>query len=641
MLARQPFSTGIAVLTLALGLGANTAIFGVVNALILRPMPVRAPERLVVVTSTERHGTSPPGLVSYLDLLDYQKASFVFEGLSGYRLGLVGLATSDRAERAMVSYVTSDFFSMLGIQPAVGRLIRRGEGDAIGTGPVVVLGHSYWRQRFASDPSIVGRAIRVNGSPCTIVGVVPATFIGAAPFIEMDAYLPIGMSGIQPARRDALTRRDVHAMHVIGRLAAGVGLEQGQTAMNVFASQLEAQYPDTNVGVGALVIPEVRSRPEPAYAGQNPLIVAVFLGLAGLVLVVAAVNVTNLRLVGASLRRRELAVRAALGAGQGRLGRLLLTESLILAALGTVAGVAVGSWVSAGLAQIRLPTETIPVRFDFGFDWRGFAYVASLGLVASVLVGAAPARRAARACPSDVLRDGRSIQSRPAGRRLMRDLLVVGQVAMSMVLLIVAGLFARSLGKVHEVDLGFRPQGVLNVSLDASAVGYDETRSRTLFRELRDRVRSLPGVHSVSWAWTVPLGYSVTCEYVDVEGRPVGRKEQRPTAACNFVESRVLRHDGRQVAARERLRRFGRRRFAFGGSRKRDHGPQALAGAGSHRAAFQCNRSGGPVARSGRGRRQRQVRVHLRAADHAFLRAAGAALPSCSDPPCADHRHRA
>ena len=247
------------------------------------------------------------------------------------------------------------------------------------------------------------------------------------------------------------------------------------------------------MGVGALVIPEVRSRPEPAYAGQNPLIVAVFLGLAGLVLVVAAVNVTNLRLVGASLRRRELAVRAALGAGQGRLGRLLLTESLILAALGTVAGVAVGSWVSAGLAQIRLPTETIPVRFDFGFDWRGFAYVASLGLVASVLVGAAPARRAARACPSDVLRDGRSIQSRPAGRRLMRDLLVVGQVAMSMVLLIVAGLFARSLGKVHEVDLGFRPQGVLNVSLDASAVGYDETRSRTLFRELRDRVRSLPG----------------------------------------------------------------------------------------------------------------------------------------------------
>lgn len=533
-LATQPAFTVVVVLTLGLGIGANTAVFNVVNALLLRPMPVTNPEQITVVTSVRHPGNEQPGGISYLDYLDYRANAAAFQDMSAFRWGLVGLSADNRAEQILISYVTSNFFSMFGIEPAAGRLIQPGEGDVIGTDPIVVLGHSYWKRRFGGDPAVAGRNIRVNGRAYTIIGVVPETFLGGSPFVEMDGYIPIGMAGLEARNRDMFTRRDDRRLYVHGRLRAGDGVRQGQASLDVIARRLAQQYPDTNGNVDVRIVPEVRARPEPSYAQLNPLIAGVFLALAGLVLLAACVNVTNLLFVRANARQKELAVRAALGAGRSRLVRQWFTESLLLALLGGVTGVLLGVWVSDLIATIRLPTDMIPVRFDFPFDWRGFAFAALLVVLTTLLVGTLPALRASRTELTDALREGGRTQA--TGRHRLRNTLVVAQVAVSLVLAIVSGLFVRSLGNARQLDLGFRPEGVLNVSMNPAQQGYDEARGRAFFRELKERVRSLPGAQSASWAFAVPLGYFMTCDDVDVEGRPVAKDELRPRASCNFID---------------------------------------------------------------------------------------------------------
>ena len=535
-LARQPIFALVTVVTLGLGIGANAAIFSVVNALLLRPMPVEHAEQIAVVTSIEHPGREEPGLVSYLDYLDYRANSRVFQDMAAYRLGLAGLSAGNRAERIMASYVTSNFFSIFGIGPAAGRLIRPGEGDQIGTGPVVVLGHSYWKRRFGGSGAVVGEAVRVNGRACTIIGVVPETFLGGSPFIEMDAYIPIGMSGLDPGKRGLFTNRADHKLHVHGRMKPDVSVQEAQASLAVIAQQLAQQYPETNTGIGVRVFPEVQARPDPAYAGLNPLIATVFLVLAGLVLLVACVNVTSLLLIRATARQKEFAIRAALGAGRMRLARQLLTEGAMLALMGGAAGLLAGSWASHLLASIRLPTDMIPVRFDFAMDWRGFAYLAVVAMVAALLVTAAPAVRASRTDLRGALDEGARAPTSAGGRHRLRSALVVAQLAVSLVLLFAAALFVRSLENAQQIDLGFLPQDVLNVSMDTAQQGYDEARGRAFFRELKERVKSLPGVQNVTWASAVPLGYFLTCEYVDVEGRPAPEAGHRPSASCNFID---------------------------------------------------------------------------------------------------------
>jgi macrolide transport system ATP-binding/permease protein len=534
-LVKSPGFTVVVVLTLALGLGANSAIFSVVNAFLLRPLPVQNPEQLTVL-GVKHEGNMDAHPISYLDYQDYRAHSEAFSDMSGFLLGFVGLSTGGRAERMVVSFVTPNYFTMLGLEPGLGRLILPSEGQKLGADPVLVLGYSYWQKRFGGDPNVVGMVVHVNGQPFTIVGVVPKRFHGTYAVAELDGYLPLDMNDLSGESKGFYTERDSHSLSVLGRLKPGVSLAQGQASLSVIAAQLEKQYPDTNKGATIHVYPENRSRPNPSNAESSPLLATVFLLLTGLVLLVACFNVANLLLVRATLRQKELAIRAALGAGRARLLRQLLTESVMLAVMGGAGGIALGWWASRLLGSIRIPGD-LPFRFDFGVDWRVFGYVSAAALLTGVVVGLLPALRASRANLNETLREGGRGTSGGAERHRARNILVVAQVAGSVVLLVAAGLFVRSLRAAQNLDLGFRSQNVLNLSMDTSELGYDKTRGKTFYHELERRVRALPGVTSASLAATVPLGYNNESDYVSGEGQEVVPGKRRPTAGYNVVGS--------------------------------------------------------------------------------------------------------
>jgi putative ABC transport system permease protein len=526
MLAKNPGFTVAVALTLGLGIGANAAVFSIVNTLLLRPPPVADPTNLYVLATTHQENEAPHN-VSWKDFADYRQRRDLFSELAAFEIGFAGLSADNRAERIVVSRVTGNYFSMLGIRPAFGRLIQPSEGASFGTDPIIVLGHSYWRRRFNADPLVVGRTIRINAQPVTVVGVVPEEFTGSYSLIEFDGYMPLGMVYPEADYKELIEQRDNHQLRVLGRLAPGVDISRAQAGVDVLARQLEQQYPNTNRTVRMRVIPEYLSRPEPNNADTMPFVASVFLLLVGLVLLTACVNVVNLLLVRATARQRELAVRAALGAGRRRLIRQLLTESLVIAALGGLAGAVFGRWSSTLISRIPFPWD-LPVRFDLPFDWRVFTYIAAIALGAGILVGLLPALRASRADVNEVLREGgRSMVD--GGRQRVRAALIVGQVAMSMVLLVAAALFVRSVRNAQTVDFGFDYTGVLNLTMDVSQLGLDETRGRELYRQVEERVRALPGVESASFAYSVPFGYYNAAETIEVEGRP-SPKDQRPPA---------------------------------------------------------------------------------------------------------------
>jgi predicted permease len=351
-LTRAPLFTLAVVLTLGLGIGANAAVFTIVNRMLLKPLPVRDPSGLYVL-AVQHEGSEQPHNVSWLDYEDYRKNG-PFEDLAAYDPNFVGLSADQHAERIIVSYVTTNFFSMLGVPPGIGRVIQPGEAAVPGADPVIVLGHSYWKRRFNGNPSVVGKTVMLNGKPFTVVGVVPESFLGAYALIEFDGYLPLSMEP-PDAYRTLSTKRDEHQLHVIGRLKPGLNRAQAQASVNVIAAQLEKQYPSTNKTVRARVIPERVARPEANSADETPVVAAVFLVLVGLVLLVACVNVVNLIMVRATVRQRELAVRSALGAARGRLVRQLLTESLLLAIAGGVAGAILAFFSARLIGSIRIP----------------------------------------------------------------------------------------------------------------------------------------------------------------------------------------------------------------------------------------------------------------------------------------------
>jgi putative ABC transport system permease protein len=453
-------------------------------------------------------------------------------------VNFVGLSTSSGAERVTVSYVTSNYFSMLGVPPALGRVLQPGDSAVPGSEPIVILGHSYWKKRFNSDPSVVGRDVVVNGKPFTVAGVVPSWFEGVYALVEFDAYLPLSMQ-TPDDYKNLTTKRDEHSLHVIGRLKPGLGRDQAQAAVSVLAKQLEAQFPETNKTVRARVIPERLARPEANSADQTPVVAGVFLVLVGLVLLVACVNVINLIMVRATVRQREIAVRAALGAARIRLIRQMLTESVILALLGGVAGAVVGRISASLIGSIHLPGD-LPFRFDLQFDWRVFGYIAAVALASGVGVGLLPALRASRADLNSVLREGGRGTSEGGRRQRARSVLVVAQVAVSLVLLIAAALFVRSVQSAESIDLGFDPSRVLNATTDVAQQGYDETRGRAFYDELLQRAKRIPGVESASLAYSVPLGYYNSAAFLEIEGQPPSTKARRPVAGYNAVSPEYL-----------------------------------------------------------------------------------------------------
>lgn len=533
MVIKNRALTFIIVLTLGLGIGANAAIFSVVNSFLLRPLPVKDADRLMLL-AISHPGNEDAHNISYLDMQDFKKGSTAFTDICAFNIDFVGFTSQNSSERITVSYVTGNFFSMLGIKPALGRLILPTEGQIPGADPVIVLGHTYWKRRFGGDANVIGRPVEVNGHPFTVIGVVPAEFHGAYSVADMDAYLPMAMSSIGLENGDMLTKRDSHSLHVLASLQRGTSIQQATASLNVVAHQLSAQYPDTDRDLKAYVFPEASARPEAESSRKNPIVAGVFLGLVGLVLLVACVNVANILLVLSTSRQKELAIRATLGAGRARLVRQMLTESVLLSILGGAAGLVIGIWVSRMLASIHLPGD-LPFRFDFSLDWRVFAYVAAIAIATGIIVGLMPSLRASRTNVNDALREGGRSNSSGAGSHRMRNSLVVMQVAGSLVLVIAAALFVRSLEHAQGSELGFRPDHVLNLSMDPAQIGYDESRARTFYHELEDRARAMPGVQHASVSYSVPMSYYKSNAYVTYQGQVLRAGEKGIIADYNKI----------------------------------------------------------------------------------------------------------
>lgn len=535
MLAKSPMLTAIVVLTLALGIGANTAIFGIVNALLLRPLPVKSPEQIMVLAGKLEGDTLGIFTFSYPQFVDFRKQADVFSGLFVAGIDLGGLSFGGKANQFVYCRVTGNYFSTLGVQPAVGRLFLPTEGEAGGKDPYIVLGYSYWQERFGGDTGIVGKQALIDGQEATIIGVAPKGFHGTNFALDFDGYVPMNM---MPAE-DAATfwsDRTSRPLIMMGRLKPGVSLRQAQSSVNVVVERLAEQYPATDKGVTVRVIPERLARPQPFAINIVPFIVGIFLVLAALVLLLACMNVANILLVRATMRQREMAIRAAMGASRGRLIRQLLTESIVLALFGGAGGLVLGVWASGAVASL-LPPSKFPVQLDFSFDWRVFAYAMAAALLTGTLVGLWPALRAGRADVNGLLHGGGRSDTAGVSRHRLRSVLVVAQVAGSLVLLIVAGLFVRSLMRAQRAYLGFDPDHVLNVTLDPKAVGYDEARTRNFYRDLEARVRALPGVQAVSLAFSVPMGTVNDGGPIYIEGHTLAPGQQPPVVIFNRIDA--------------------------------------------------------------------------------------------------------
>jgi predicted permease len=543
MLLKNPGFTAVAVLTLALGVGANTAIFSMVDWILLRPLPVKDPQQLTVLAFQQGHTgfmQNTFSIAEYRDIRSQMDSSF--SDVFSYQIGMDGFSENGRPDRVVTGFVSGNFFSSLGLQPALGRVILPSEGEIAGADPIVVLGYAYWQRRYGGDPGVVGRKISVDGHSVTIVGVAPKGFHGIHALIGVEAFLPMGMSFMEGYPSDFMTNRQVRNMFVLGRLRPQTGLEQARATAAVVGQRFSQEHPAEEKDWNLQVFPELRARPNPTPSNSVAIVAAFFMGLAGLVLLLACANVANILLVRATVREREMAIRAAMGAARSRLIRQMLTENVLLALVGGLAGVLVGRWGSAAISAIPIQTD-LPLNFDFSFDWRVFAYAIGAALFTGVVAGIVPALRASRGNLSAILHGGG--RSMAEGKHRLRSGLVVAQVAASLMLLIVAGLFMRSLGQVQKSDLGFDPSHILNVAMDPNELGYNDAQGREFYRTLLDRVRVLPGVESATIANAAPMSYYGGMDGINVEGyQPPPGQPSAPLVAMNAIATDYLKTMG-------------------------------------------------------------------------------------------------
>jgi predicted permease len=535
MLRRNLGVTAVVVLTLALGVGANTALFGLVNGLLIQRLPVPHAEQLAALVI--QTNDSPLGALgfSYPQFVEFRQQAAPACEVFGQALGRLNFTADAHTDLIAISGVTSNYFSALGINPGLGRLVLPAEAEHPGEPATIVLGYSFWQRRFGGDPGVIGKQVRLDGRPATIVGVAPKTFRGQFAGFELDAYLPLSTYFPDQSPRGFWNSRDHHLMLSLGRLKPGVNLAQAQSRFDVISQRLAAQYPTSDKDIRVRVIDERLARPIPYANNAFLMFSGLFLILGALVLLLACTNIANILMARASVRQKEMAIRAALGGARLRLIRQMLTETVLISLLGGLAGVLLGAWLTRLLHTIRL--SGFPLRLDFGFDWRVFAYALLAVLITAFLAGLSPALRATRTDVNTVLHQGGRADAKGAPRHKVRGDLMTAQVAGSLTLLIVAGLFVRSLQAVQRLDLGFDSNQLLNVRLDPSLLGYNKTQTANFYRSLETKVRALPGVQSSSFATAVPMGYADSKQSVYIEGRPLPRGQRPPGVWFNNVSS--------------------------------------------------------------------------------------------------------
>jgi putative ABC transport system permease protein len=503
-LARTPGFTLIATLTLALAIGANTAIFSVVDGVLLRPLPFAEPEQLVRIASVKDGKNYPSSTLDFIDLRD-QSHSFAYAAAMTPSTVNLTAAGADPQRLALVQ-ASANFFSLLRVQPAIGRGFVAGEDTEDGP-RVVVLSDKLWRARFAADPRIVGRPLTLDGTTYTVIGVAPRDFTYPT---NPDLWAPLVFSrtDLRPDNRGA------HWLMVIGRLAPGATLAGGTQEVGAIAQRLEAQYPEMDTGFGARLIP---LREE--MVGQVRPALLVLLGAVGFVLLIACANVANLLLVRAASREGEIAIRTALGAGRARIIRQLVTESLILAFLGGVAGVILAAWGVDLL--VALGPERLPRLNEVHIDASVLLFTTAVALVTGVVFGLIPAMHAARPGVGQMLREGSRGTSAPRASGRVRGLLVVTEMALAVVLLTGAGLLIRSFVRLLAVDPGFRPEHVVTFNLTLPEPKYSAgQRVRAVVADLSERMKTLPGAQATAIGFGLPMSGMQFRTNVDVAGRP-------------------------------------------------------------------------------------------------------------------------
>jgi predicted permease len=540
-LRKSPAFFSIVVLTLGLGIGANTTIFSMVDWLVLRSLPIKDPAQMHVL-SFARPGGNPDIQFSFPEFTEIQEQTtdvfsgvtpFIFGGLAGEQNSQSGMTAAGVTKAVQTAYVGGNFFSLMGIAPATGRFILSTEGKAAGADPVVVLSFDYWQTRFDGDRSIVGKGVSINGHSVTVVGVAPKGFLGPTPLLNIQAYLPLSMFLVERGvADDFLANPKTRSMLALARAKPGVQEKRIESELAVVGHHVLKQYPRDR-GIGALGATPLR--PPGIIGGQQnpfPKLAALFLTLAALVLALACVNVANLFLVRAGSRQREMAVRAALGAGSGRLVRQLLAESLVVAAFSWAVGAFLGAAAARLLASVNTQSE-LPIVFDFNFNWHVFAYALAVAAFTAAVVVVAPAIRVWHGNLREVLHEGGRTST--GGRQRLRGVLVAVQVGGSLTLLVVAGLFVRSLRGVQTADLGFDAAHVLNLTLDPNQIGYTEAQGRAFYRSMLERARALPGVQSASLASVVPLSDSVQGNDLAIPGYATSPEQEVPHSEVDAV----------------------------------------------------------------------------------------------------------
>lgn len=494
---KRPILTLVTVLALAFGIAATSLAFAVLNAFFLRPLPVRDPDRIVRIYSSYTQGFQH-FTVSYADLADIRDLTSVFAGVVAEQPVPFSLSTSGAAERVYGHIVSGGYFSILGVQPALGRFFAHDEEDGGRSPCVAVLGYEIWRRRFGGDPAIAGKTILLNGGACEVIGVAPKGFAGITTGIRPEIW--------RAARRDRTIGRGHREFFVAARLRPKVGVEQARAALDLLARQLQQRYPDTNSGIGFPVIAESDSRVHPLVRGDFLGASGGFLAIGGGVLALACANVAGIMLVAALARRREIGVRLAVGASRGRVLRQLVTEAALLAAAAGAIGLAL-AWSGTRLAgSIDVPTR-IPIVFDIALDGRVLAFSAAAVAATILLFGLAPALQLMQVDLLAMLRNERPRGARPSR---LRAALVALQVALAMALLMAGGMFLRSLANAERIDPGFDPDGVVAVSVDPGLHGYDTDALARFWTRLVPELESRPRVASVSLASAVPFELNIT-----------------------------------------------------------------------------------------------------------------------------------
>ncbi len=523
-LRKSPGFSAVAILTLALAIGANTTVFSMLNALILRPLPVDRPQDLVFLSRQKSQNQSFP---NYRDFRDRTKT---LSGLIAYRIAVVALSHGHDNARAWGYEVTGNYFEVLGVRPALGRFFTPSEDRKIGGEPYVVLSYAAWQHRFGADPHVVNTRVKVNGLDYTILGVAPKGFIGTELLYQPEFWVPISMEPQIEPGNSWLDSRGTWNAWVMGRIRSGVSRGEAQSEIQSIAAQLVREHPKENDGMQVHftspgLVGDALRGPVTAFA-------SVIMAVAGLVLLIACSNLASFLLARATDRKKETAIRLALGASRSRLLRQFLMESLLLGLVGGAAGVLFAFWLTSLMTAATLPFD-FPFNKTLGIDFRvlGFAFCASLLTV--FLFGLVPAIQSTR---SDVVPGLKNESWSHRFRRWeLRDVFVTGQIALSVVLLVASVLVVRSLQNALTVNIGFNPRNAASVSFDLGMQGYSEAQGCAFQKRVLERVQSLPGIESASLSNTIPLSLDVSTTMLYAYGKPVPRPSEATHAIFYYA----------------------------------------------------------------------------------------------------------